>query len=221
MARGKPRVIVTVSCLGNMGRFGNQLFQYAYARAYAESIGAELHTPDWIGRQLFAGVDEPIMEDKGDEDLVGYFQQPEHLKLLSRRKLRQWFTFKNPVDVPEYDLIFHKRRGDYLNTLDFWGIVTDESYVKAAEKHDLDPSQALVLDDDRQPEYLINDFFLMMKCKNLFRSNSTFSWWAATLGDARVFSPMVRHRVGWIDVAFVEGNDEMLCKDTESMKIRG
>lgn len=212
-------MIVTVSCLGNMGRFGNQLFQYAYARAYAESIGAELHTPDWIGRQLFAGVNEPIMQDKGDEDLVGYFCQPEHLKLLSRQKLRRWFTFKNPIRVPSYDLIFHKRRGDYLNTLDFWGIVSDWSYTTEAERKGFDHTKALVLDDDRPHEYMINDFFLMMRCKVLFRANSTFSWWAATLGDARVFSPMVRHKVGWVDVPFVEGNDEMLCKDTGSMAL--
>jgi len=212
-------MIVTVSCLGNMGRFGNQLFQYAYARAYAESIGAELHTPEWIGRQLFVGVDEPIMMNKGDQDLVGYFQQPEHLELLSRKKLREWFKFKNPVDVPSHDVVFHKRRGDYLNNLDFWGIVSDWSYLTAADRYGLDRNKALVLNDDRQPEYMVNDFFLMMKCKNLFRANSTFSWWAATLGDARVFSPVVGQRTGWLDVEFVEGNDEMLCKDTASMVI--
>jgi hypothetical protein len=66
---------------------------------------------------------------------------------------------------------------------------------------------------------MVNDFFLMMKCKNLFRANSTFSWWAATLGDAQVFSPVVGQRTGWLDVEFVEGNDEMLCKDTASMVI--
>lgn len=46
------------------GRFGNQLFQYAFARALAEKYGAELQTSDWIGPQIFIGVEaSPINGD--------------------------------------------------------------------------------------------------------------------------------------------------------------
>lgn len=203
-----------------MGRFGNQLFQYAYARAYAESIGAELHTPDWIGRDLFIGIDEPIMKAKGDEDLVGYFQQVEHFEMLSRKKLREWFQFKNPIEVPSYDLIFHKRRGDYVESPNFWGVVTDSSYENEAKRYGFNPDNAFVLDDQRSPEYMINDFFLMMRCKTLFRANSTFSWWAATLGDCQIFSPVVGDKVGWIDVLFVPNNDEKTCREVGHMAIK-
>jgi hypothetical protein len=199
-------MLVTISCLGNYGLFGNQLFQYAYARAFAEELGAELHTPDWIGRQLFIGVDEPIMQNKGDIDLFDYFQNPEHLALLSKKKVKEWFKFKNPPKVQKHNVIFHKRRGDYLTHANQYAIVSDDSYIKGAEKFNLDYTEALVLDQDN-PDFLA-DFCLMMHCNNLFRANSTFSWWAATLGDCQVYSPKVEDRTGLVDVEFVKGNDE-------------
>jgi hypothetical protein len=211
-------VIVTVSCLGHQGQFGNQLFQYAYARAYAESIGAELHTPDWIGRSLFA-LTEPIMQEPGDVDLVGYFQQPEHLSLLSRAKLKEWFRFAKPIDVPKHDLVFHKRRGDYLSYPDFWGVVSDDSYNQAASQVGLDPNDAVILDDSRGSDFMLVDFFIMMTCKTLFRANSSFSWWAATLGTCEVYSPEVGTQTGWIDVPFVLGNQSGTCRDVLDLRL--
>jgi hypothetical protein len=199
-------MLVTISCLGNYGRFGNQLFQYAYARAFAEELGAELHTPDWIGRQLFIGVDEPIMQNKGDIDLFDYFQNPEHLALLSKKKVKEWFRFKNPPKVQKHNVVIHKRRGDLLTQLDQYAVVSDESYIAGVKKFNLDYKEALILDKEHSD--FVTDFWLMMNCNNLFRANSTFSWWAATLGDCQVYSPKVEDKIGWVDVEFVKGNDE-------------
>jgi hypothetical protein len=199
-------MLVTISCLGSYGRFGNQLFQYAYARALAEHLDAELHTPDWIGRELFIGVDEPIMQHKGDIDLFDYFQNPEHLELLSRKKVREWYQFKNPPKVQKHNLIFSKRRGDYLTHADQYPIVSDESYIKGAAKYNFDSNKALILDKET-PDF-VNDFYLMMTCSTLFRANSTFSWWAATLGECEVYCPKVEDKTGWVDVEFVKGNHE-------------
>ena len=199
-------MLVTISCLGNYGLFGNQLFQYAYARAFAQELGAELHTPDWIGRQLFIGVDEPIMQNKGDIDLFDYFQNPEHLALLSKKKVKEWFRFKNPPKVQKHNVVFHKRRGDLLTQLDQYAVVSDESYIEGVKKFNLDYKEALILDKEHSD--FVTDFWLMMNCNNLFRANSTFSWWAATLGDCQVYSPKVEDKIGWVDVEFVKGNDE-------------
>jgi len=217
-------MLITVSCLGQHGRFGNQLFQYAYARAYAEELGAELHTPDWIGRSLFADVKEPIMQNKGDVDLFGYFQDPEHLALLSRAKLKKWFEFQNPPQVKKYDLVFHKRRGDYLNHADIYAIVSDESYTRSALLKGFDPTKAIIFDDSKNTDKynqsnLVNDFYSMMTCNTLFRANSTFSWWAATLGDCEVYSPKVEDKSGWVDVEFVEGNEEWNYRFNKYLKI--
>ena len=60
----------------------------------------------------------------------------------------------------------------------------------------------------------LHDFLKLYFARTIFRANSSFSWWAATLSPtARVFSPVVdkRHVYGVdgmeeIDVEFVEGN---------------
>jgi len=53
---GRPRLSMTT--LGQNGRFGNQIFQYGFLRLYADLHGLELELPDWLGRDLF-GCDEP------------------------------------------------------------------------------------------------------------------------------------------------------------------
>ena len=81
----------------------------------------------------------------------------------------------------------------------------------------LDATQQGKIGDAARLDFL-PDLALMMRAKVLLRSNSTFAWWAATLGDAeRVFSPDIRavtpagpvpgtlYRAPQ-DVPFVEGN---------------
>jgi hypothetical protein len=211
-------MIVTVSSLYRPGGFGNRLFQYAYARAYAESIDAELHTPDWVGKSLF-GLTEPIMQGPGDVDLTGYSQQPENLALLSRAKLKKWFTFQDPLEVPSHNLVFHKRRGDYLNYPDLFPVVSDGSYDNAARELGLNPEDAVIVGDGNGEDSMLVDFFTMMNCKTLFRANSTFSWWAATLGTCKVYSPQVGTQTGWIDVDFVQNNDSGTCRDVLDLKL--
>jgi hypothetical protein len=50
-----------MSQFGRWGRFGNQLFQYAFLKAYAERYGCELQLPPWVGTQLFGLSDPPIL----------------------------------------------------------------------------------------------------------------------------------------------------------------
>lgn len=51
---------ISIQQLGNKGRFGNQLFQYAFARLYANEYQLEALMPDWIGRDLF-DLDDPLL----------------------------------------------------------------------------------------------------------------------------------------------------------------
>lgn len=223
-------MIVTVSCLGNNGRFGNQLFQYAFARAYAESIDAELQTPDWQGRYIFKDINEKIMispaglstefpNGEGNIDLSGYFQQPQHLNFLSRKKLKEWFTFKDDYTIPKHDLVIHKRRGDYLSFPEVFPIVSDESYTAAALYYGFNIESAIVLDDSRPSYLFLHDFQIIINCNIFFRSNSTYAWWASTLGNCQTYSPVVKDYTGLIDASFVIGNDEQLGGFTGSMKI--
>jgi hypothetical protein len=45
---------------GRNGRFGNQLFQYAYLRIMAEKWKADLELPDWVGQVFFGLPRQPI-----------------------------------------------------------------------------------------------------------------------------------------------------------------
>lgn len=60
LQESKP--IVTVSGLGSNGRFGNQLFQYAFLKIYAKEHNLEVLTPPWIGQYLFGHRDGPILQ---------------------------------------------------------------------------------------------------------------------------------------------------------------
>src|SRR6516162_4776310 len=61
VTNGSPRV--TMRTLGQNGRFGNQIFQYAYLRLYAEACGAQIETGDWIGRDMFE-LSDPLVVGK-------------------------------------------------------------------------------------------------------------------------------------------------------------
>jgi hypothetical protein len=48
--------VITFRNLGKLGRFGNQLFQYAGTRLYAELNGYVSASPQWIGTSIFRDI---------------------------------------------------------------------------------------------------------------------------------------------------------------------
>ncbi|MEO1352710.1 MAG: alpha-1,2-fucosyltransferase [Cyanobacteria bacterium J06635_15] len=52
--------VLTMSSIGQLGRFGNQLFQYAFLRICAEKSGATVECPPWVGQTLFGHSDASI-----------------------------------------------------------------------------------------------------------------------------------------------------------------
>lgn len=57
---GPAPATVTMSRLGQFGRFGNQVFQYAFLRLYAARHGLLYQAPQWAGSALFGHDDPPI-----------------------------------------------------------------------------------------------------------------------------------------------------------------
>lgn len=53
---------LSMSAFGEMGRFGNQLFQYAFLKICAEKSKAVVKCPDWVGSTLFGHADAPVTE---------------------------------------------------------------------------------------------------------------------------------------------------------------
>jgi FkbM family methyltransferase len=51
---------VSMRTLGSWGRFGNQVFEYAFLRLFAREHRLRVETPAWIGNQLFGTEDAPL-----------------------------------------------------------------------------------------------------------------------------------------------------------------
>lgn len=224
---------VSISCLGTMGRFGNQLFQYAAARKFAQLSNSVLLTPEWVGERLFENVSHPrprnlhrypsdvIPWGRTNLDLYGYFQFDESVSRLSRRELREWFKFKNewterfPKKRPFY-VAAHLRRGDYTTQhAVHYCTVTEKSYIDACKTYGISEADVIWVREDApeiDPELeskglgYLPDFFTLLNADIILRANSTFSWWAGVLGNAKTYSPIVGSLVGSHDVPFVEGN---------------
>ncbi|MDF2669030.1 MAG: methyltransferase FkbM family [Paenibacillus sp.] len=90
----KPKLpVITMSSLGENGRFGNQLFQYAFLKIYAKRYGLRVQTPEWIGASLFGHRDNPI-----------------------RKKLPK--AYEN--HIPDKEVLLTARK-PLVTNVDFWG----------------------------------------------------------------------------------------------------
>ncbi|MEO1187095.1 MAG: alpha-1,2-fucosyltransferase, partial [Cyanobacteria bacterium J06636_27] len=52
--------IISMSSLGDLGRFGNQLLQYAFLRVCAKKTNSRMECSPWIGQSLFGLEDAQI-----------------------------------------------------------------------------------------------------------------------------------------------------------------
>jgi hypothetical protein len=205
-----------------IGRFGNKLFQWAHAKALSEQEGVELITPPWEGNFIF-GIPESRKRQAGDVEVGEYRQQQKDL-IYTRQQVREWLCVrKELLDATEFiwgnqpEVMAHRRVGDYIGY--GYPVVSAESYEKAIFGRGY---EAFGVVSDESPRTcagmsgdlaFIPDFISLLKAKILFRGNSTFSWWAATLGDSLVYSPVVDGLEGGKehDVEFVLGNHPKFC----------
>jgi FkbM family methyltransferase len=206
-----------------IGRFGNQLFQYAHTRAVCEQNGYTLATPEWVGERIFE-IPEARRAHLPDLVFSGYNQDDASLVysrrwILNTLRLRPEIQAKLDTFVPQGEVVAHVRRGDYADLQ--YALVSQRSYFKAAEQFGFNPTDLKYVCEEASlthPDFtgelsFLPDFYRMLKAKVLFRGNSSFSWFAGTLGEARVFSPCIKDKPGGVesDCEFSEGNHERLC----------
>lgn len=99
------------------GRFGNQLFQYAFLRTTAQRLGVKFYCPEWMGDEIFAledkkeraaelinidknylapqynsGFDKNAMNIKDGTNIAGFFQTERYFDV---EKLKIWYAFRD------------------------------------------------------------------------------------------------------------------------------
>ena len=225
--------IVQMSQLGYFGRFGNQIFQYIFARAYAEKYNAILEIPVWVGQKIFKNVEHPRISTQlpmtkldtipwgsVNVDLFGYYQKKECFDIISETKVRNWLQFQDRwIDYfkkrEEVNVVAHIRKGDYVSSYaNIFCEITRKSYLDACEKFKISKDHITWLSEENQiydsrldvDIQFLSDFFLMINADVLLRANSTFSFWTGFFNKNKVYSPVVSGKVGLQDVTFVEGN---------------
>lgn len=199
-----------------IGRFGNQMFQYAYARALAERLGpdVELRTNSWPGQNIFEGVSgwgEWPMTTDGIRLIDGYRQCQRDL-IYTRADAKRWFKLR--YDLSEWPRsmmpLAHRRVGDFAASGHV--VVSEKSYLDQAGKMGWIGLQFVSEEtpwpDASLPYPWLADFLRLMHAPILLRGNSSFSWWAAALGNGVVWSPRIDGLEGGKehDCVFERGN---------------
>jgi hypothetical protein len=99
--------LFTMRSLGTNGRFGNQLFQYAFLKIYARRHGLQVQTPAWIGQPLFGCNDPPLSREL--PTICEWCTEPEaSLFINSRRVFRDvdiwgWFQYHTSFYAPDQE----------------------------------------------------------------------------------------------------------------------
>lgn len=165
--------IIQCSCLGNLGKFGNSLTQYCFAKSYAEITNSTLEIPkNWIGRKIFKIAEKEkaisktlptITEDNlvlfsnvrnmEDVDLYGFFQQPVFYNLISLSKCREWLQIQDKwidkfLKIKPYYIACHLRRGDFVTLHHSYPVIQEIAYLFAVIRYKYQTKDILWFSED-------------------------------------------------------------------------
>lgn len=262
--------MIGMNNLGNNGRLGNQMFQYASLVGIAKNRGYDFKIPKDcdLNRGFlmsscsndygFVYGDEVILHDSHEfcEELYrecpdnvtlnGYFQTEKYFKNVEDL-IRQDFTFNKEI-IDEVDFYFAEYLDkkpvsivvrDYNDRFDYPGcsynhrnlpieyfyksiemLGKDRTYIICSNNIELCKSifvgdNFIFNDVTVKSEKQFFDLCLASRCKDFITSNSTFSWWAAWLGNGKVFVPTPWYGQGLssnnTDDLYPEGWEKIEC----------
>jgi len=111
--------MISFSKLGNYGRLGNQLFQYAFLRATARRLKTQFFSPKWDGDDIFnlddederasapsgiihdfdphpqAGFTSDALSIGDHTEIQGFFQSEKYYS--DQQLVRKWYGFRNEI----------------------------------------------------------------------------------------------------------------------------
>lgn len=166
----------------------------------------ELVTPE--DTQIF-DMDE-IYNHLGKIIVHGYSQRYEYY-VNNKKNIKKWLKIEdeNLYEIPnEDDIVVNVRLGDYVSLR--WDLPIE--YYEEMLKTENYRNAYIICDEPENPKLnklvsmgciikdnthhknkkYIADFVFVKNAKKLIIANSTFSWWAAFLGNAKVYYPCIK-----------------------------
>ena len=154
------------------GRFGNQVMQYLFAKAWCTKTSTMLYCEPWIGERVFQCecwrptkdmdvcryVHElDLVHNPGDllrEETVALrcYAQMQDCMIYTAAHARQWLRFQPWVesladtDIFDAKVVCHLRRGDYAGY--GYPVVSKASYVMALQRYGFDLSEVAYLSEE-------------------------------------------------------------------------
>ncbi len=149
--------MISFAKLGNYGRLGNQLFQYAFLRTTGCRLGTEFYCPRWDGDDIFdlndgavrakapvgiakyydpdpeAGFTSAAASITDGTEIQGFFQSEKYYP--DKEAVRDWYAFKAEVKSPAEKLYSR----EYLRDVVSLSLRIDADYGAAREYFPLAP----------------------------------------------------------------------------------
>jgi hypothetical protein len=123
------------------------------------------------------------------------------------------------LSVSYYEAAAQELRSRGANWDAVWIFSDDSVRVEKEFEGFLDGEENLVFVKPPSESHAFESLLLLSQSSFLVIANSTFSWWAATLGNCKVYSPVVGTQTGWLDVDFLPNNDSGTCRDVQDLKL--
>ena len=182
-----------------------------FAETYNDIPGIKFFENELITPEATQTFDmEQIYNHLGKVIICGYSQRYEYYS-NNKQNIKKWLKIEdeNLYEIPtEDDIVVNVRLGDYVNL--GWDLpiayyeemLNSEKYKNAYiicdepqnPKLNKLVSMGCIIKDNTQYEdkKYIADFIFVKNAKKVIIANSTFSWWAAFLGEGKVYYPYIK-----------------------------
>jgi hypothetical protein len=118
-------LVVSMWCLGRLGKFGNQLIQYAFLRIYAHRHGLATMTPKWVGQKIYGFADPAPTRLRAPvvDAWIPRYARRREFGVFALLHLLRWMreSWREEIDWVEFDHEILSNDSAPLVDVEFWG----------------------------------------------------------------------------------------------------